>query len=362
MLFVTLLDTLPSKANINAEAEEDRMRLILVGFGVVGQGLAKILRDQADYLRDQETFTAQIVGVATRSRGVLYHDEGLDLDALLSALERGHLNNYPPTEGLTRHWDTLQLIRESSADVMVEASYSDLKTAQPALDYCRAAFDSGKHIVMANKGPVALAMEELRDHAHRTRRHFYFESSVMAGTPAIRLGADGLLGCQVLAARGILNGTTNYILTQMENGMAYADALAQAQELGYAEADPTADVDGWDAAGKALILAAMLYDQQFDLNALPVTGISGLKADDIEAARAAGERWKLIATVTPEECRVEPVRLPVAHPLANVSGATNAITYTTDLLGDVTLVGPGAGQMATAAGLLADLLHIQRRL
>ena len=334
------------------------MRLILIGFGVVGQGLAKLLRDQASYLLDQDSFTAQIVGVATRSRGILYHAGGLDIDALLSAIERGHLDNYPPTEGLIRDWDTPQLIRESAADVMVEISYSDLKTAQPAFDYCQSALDSGKHLVLANKGPVALHLEALRSHARRTGKKVYFESTVMAGTPALRLAADGLAGCQVLSARGILNGTTNYILTQMENGMAYDTALAQAQKLGYAEADPTADVDGWDAAGKAVILGAMLFGKQYDLSTMSVTGISGLSTQDIEAAQKAGERWKLIATVSGDECRVEPLRLPLEHPLASVTGATNAVTYTTDHLGEVTLVGPGAGQTATAVGLLADLLHI----
>ena len=336
------------------------MRLILIGFGVVGQGLAKLLHDQADFLRDRETFTAQIVGVATRSRGILYHADGLDIDALLSAIERGHLDNYPPTEGLIRDWHTEQLIRESEADVMVEVSYSDLHTGQPAIDYCRAALDSSKHIVLANKGPVALAYASLQYQAREAGKRFYFESTVMAGTPALRLSDDALAGCKILSARGILNGTTNYILTQMESGMGYDTALAQAQELGYAEADPTADVDGWDTAGKALILAALLFDKQRDLSAMPVTGIAHLTAAHIEEARAAGERWRLIATVTPEWCRVEPVRLPTSHPLANVMDATNAITYTTDLLGDVTLVGPGAGQTATAAGLLADLLRIHR--
>jgi homoserine dehydrogenase len=148
----------------------------------------------------------------------------------------------------------------------------------------------------------------------------------------------------------------------MEIGMSYADALAQAQALGYAEADPTADVDGWDAAGKAIILAAALFGQRLSLDAMPVKGISQLTVSDIEAARAAGERWKLIASVSLDGGRVEPVRLPQNHPLAQVSGTTNAVTFTTDLLGEVTLIGPGAGPRATGFGLLSDLLAIHKRL
>ena len=336
------------------------MRLLLIGFGAVGQGLANILRDQADELRDREAFVAHIVGVVTRSRGALYHRDGLSLDNLLDAMAQGHLDHYPDAPGLVRGTPTLDLIRSAEADVLVEVSYSNLQTAQPALDYCRAALDSGKHVVMANKGPVALCYADLMAHAQRVGRRVGFEATVMAGTPSLQLGMEGLAGCRIRAARGILNGTTNYILTQMEAGMAYADALAQAQTLGYAEADPTADVDGWDAAGKALILAAALFDRQLSLESMPVTGISGLTSADIEAAQAAGERWKLIAEVTPEGGCVQPVRLPGSHPLAQVAGATNAITYTTDLLGEVTLVGPGAGPAATGFGLLADLLTIHR--
>ena len=333
------------------------MRLLLIGFGAVGQGLAKILRDQAAYLQEREGFSAQIVGVATRTRGSLYHPDGLDIDALLNA---GHLDQYPQTDGLVRGGDTPELIRTAQADVLVECSYSILTTGQPALDYCRAALESGKHVVMANKGPAALAYDELQALARRVGKRVGFEATVMAGTPSLRLGIEALAGCRILSARGILNGTTNYILTQMESGMAYVDALSQAQALGYAEADPTADVDGWDAAGKAIILAAALFHMRLSLDTMSVNGISKLTSDDIESARAAGERWKLIASVSPEGGKVEPVRLPAAHPLANVSGATNAVTYTTDLLGEVTLIGPGAGPTATGFGLLSDLLAIHR--
>jgi homoserine dehydrogenase len=336
------------------------MRILLIGFGVVGQGLARLLRDPDRNLQSQEGFQGQLVGVVTRSHGSLYHPAGLDLDALLAAVEQGSLAHYPDSPALQRDPDTLQLIRDSDADVLVEASVTKLEHGQPALDYCRAAFASGKHVVLANKGPVAVAYDELRQLAGQTRKQLLFEATVMAGTPSLRLGAVGLAGCKILSARGILNGTTNYILTQMENGMDYAAALAQAQQLGYAEADPTADVDGWDAAGKAIILAAALFGQRLSFADMSVSGISHLSAADIETARAAGERWKLIATVSPAGGRVEALRLPLSDPLANVAGANNAISYSTDLLGNVTLVGPGAGQMATAAGLLADLLAIWR--
>lgn len=336
------------------------MKLALIGFGVVGQGLAEILRDKVEELRAREGFSAQIVAVATRTRGSLVCPDGLDISALLNAVGQGHLSHYPDQSGLQREWDALKIARESSADVLVEASPSNLQTGQPALDLCYAALESGKHVVLANKGPVAVAYEELRSQAAQARKRLLFEATVMAGTPSLRLGMQALAGCRVSEVRGILNGTTNYILTQMEGGMSYDNALALAQELGYAEADPTADVDGWDAAAKAIIVAAGLFHKKLTFDDMEVKGISKITSDDVIAALAVGERWKLIARVTPKGGSVQPMRISMSHPLAGVNGAVNAITYVTDLLGEVTLVGAGAGRLQTGFGLLSDLLEIHR--
>lgn len=329
------------------------MKIVLIGFGNVGRGLAQILRDKAGELRDKQGFEAQIVGVATRSKGTLYKADGLDLDVLLNGIE-----SYPDAPGLARDWDAARLVRESGADVLVEASPTNLQSGQPALDLCYAAFERGMHVVLANKGPVAVAYNELQAAAKTAGKQLRFEATVMGGTPLIRLGMEALAGCEITGARGILNGTTNYMLTQMDGGMTYADALAEAQALGYAEADPTADVDGWDAASKAIILAAALFGAKLSFDDMNVRGISQITPEAIAAAREAGERWKLIAEVTPEGASVTPQRISLSHPLAGVSGGTNAVTYSTDLLGDVTLIGAGAGGVQTGFGVFSDLLQI----
>lgn len=336
------------------------MRILLVGLGNVGQGLLTLLHDKAESLQQREAFSAQIVGVVTGRRGTLYHPDGLNIAALLDAAARGTLDAYPDSPALRRDLPALTLIRDAAADVLVEASPSNFNDAQPALDYCYAALESGKHVVMANKGPIALAHDELMRRAALLGKQVLFEGTVMAGTPSIRLAREGLRGAQLLSARGILNGTTNYILTQMENGLPYADALQQAQALGYAETDPSGDVEGWDAAGKVLILAAALFGHPLKLAEIDVQGITHLTPADIESARAAGERWKLIATLTPHAASVKPQRIPISDPLAGVSGATNAITYETDTLGAVTLIGRGAGRIETGYALLADLLSLPR--
>jgi homoserine dehydrogenase len=331
------------------------MDIILIGFGNVGQGLAQILHDKANDLRELHNLEVRLVGVTTRTRGTLYDPDGLDLDALLRA---DRFDRYPQTQHLTRDWDAERLVRESRADVLVEASPTNLQTGQPALDLCYAAFASGKHVVLANKGPVAIAYADLQAKAKAAGKLLRFEATVMGGTPAIQLALQSLAGCQIQSARGILNGTTNYMLTEMEGGLGYAEALELSQALGYAESDPTADVDGWDSAGKAIILAAALFGKALKLETMSVQGIRSITPEQMTEARAAGERWKLIAEITPEGASVAPQRISADHPLASVSGGTNAITYSTDLLGDVTLVGAGAGGVQTGFGILSDLLHI----
>lgn len=337
------------------------MRIILVGFGTVGQGFAEILRDKADSLSSKQGLDAQIVGVVTGSSGMLYHPDGLNTDALLDAKATGDFANYPASNSLKRDFeDGIDLIQHAQADVLIEASPTNLETAQPAMAYLNTALATGKHVITANKGPIALAYPHLRDVAQSKGLQLRFEATVMAGTPAVATGLEMLAGCTIEKVHGIFNGTTNYILTQMEGGLSYDAALAQAQKLGYAEADPTADVEGWDAASKVLILLATLFDKQLSLSDLDVTGITNITATDIRMALESGARYKLIASADAQGGSVQPTRLSVRDPLAQVSGATNAVTFKTDLMGDITLIGAGAGRKETGYALLADLLAIHR--
>ena len=336
------------------------MKLILIGFGVVGQGFAEILRDKSDQLQRKHAFAATIIGVVTASKGSLYQSAGLDLTALLKAAAGGSFGGYPEVAGLRRGMTARDMIAAGEADVLVEVSPTNLDTAQPALDICHRALDAGMHLALANKGPVALGYASLQEKARAMNRQLRYEATVMAGTPSMRLAEDALAGCTIRSARGILNGTTNYILTQMENGMSYDEALAQAQELGYAESDPSGDVEGWDAAGKVLILANVLFGGSLTMADLDVSGITAISAADIADARAAGQRYKLIASARPDGGSVKATRLPLVDPLANIGGSTNAITLSTDLMGDVTLIGAGAGKRETGFAILSDLLAIQR--
>ena len=339
-------------------------RLALIGFGNVGQGLAQILQKDAEELKQKFGAEIKIVAVSDMLKGSIYDPEGLDPALLLETAAAGKsLESLPAAN---TGWNVLKTITESNANVIAEMSFTDLKTAQPATDYVKAGLKAGKHVITTNKGPTALFYAELQKLAAENDVFFGVEGTVMSGTPAVLTGLDLLAAAKIKKVQGILNGTTNYILTQMGSGNSYADALAEAQKLGYAEADPTGDVEGFDAAGKVVILANLLMGTPLGLADVDRTGISGLTLDDIKSAQAAGEKWKLIGAVekTAEgvKASVKPTRLPLSHPLASVDGATNAITYSTELLGDVTLIGPGAGRIETGYSLIVDLLAIHRKL
>lgn len=337
------------------------MRLLFIGFGTVGQGLAELLIEKKDQLAADHGFDWEVVGICDPLKGSVYDPAGLDLQAALTAVsDGGTLSGWPTT----CDWDAEKMIAEADADVMLEATYTDIKTGEPATGYVRSALNRGMSVVTTNKGPLALFARELVELAESKGVHFLYEGTVMSGTPLLNLVRDTLAGCEVREMKGILNGTTNYILSEMEGGLSYADALRQAQELGYAEAVPDADVLGWDALAKVTILANVVFGGSLSPDDSPCEGITEITAEDITKAKADGKRYKLIGRVWRDGAEVKasvgPQLVEMSHPLAGVMGATNAMTVSTDALGDVTVVGPGAGRVETGYSMLVDLIYIGR--
>lgn len=338
------------------------VNLTFIGFGVVGQGLAEILLDKAQELEKTHGFTYKAVAICDILKGSVYNPDGIDLQAALDAVKGGtKLDDALPGE---TGWDALKTIREADADIVLEASYTDIKTGEPATSHFRAALESGRDLATTNKGPVALHFRELDDLAREKGVHFRFEGTVMSGTPVLNLCREDLAGCEIKAIRGILNGTTNYILSEMENGLSYEKALEQAQQLGYAEAVPDADVLGWDAMAKVIILSNTLMGAELKPDDIDCTGITEITLDDVKAALDEGCRWKLIGSTTKADGKVvgtvKPEKIPLSDPLAAVMGPTNALTFETDLLGPVTIQGAGAGRLETGFSLLTDILAIHR--
>ncbi len=340
-------------------------KLALIGFGTVGQGLCEILLSKKEHLKIIHNFDYDIVAISDLLKGSVYSPTGLDIRKILDmAKSTQSLNEYKSEAEVHTGWDALRTIKDSNADIVCELAYTDIKTGQPATDHCRVALKAGKHVVTSNKGPAALFYKELNEIAKKNSVNFLIEGTVMSGTPVLNLAQNTLAGNNITAIKGILNGTTNYILTNMENGLEYEDVLKDAQNLGYAEADPTADVEGFDALAKVTILANVLMGENLKPADIPCKGISQITLNDIEQAKKEGKRWKLIGEIKKEGdnviASVSPMMIELSHPLAGVSGANNAITFSTDLMGDITINGAGAGRTETGFSILTDILEINR--
>ncbi len=338
-------------------------KLALIGFGTVGQGLCEILMQKTGYLKNNYNFDWELVAVSDMLKGSIYSPAGLDVPKLLELAKQGKsIEEY--SGDVEKGLNAIDTINKCNADIVCEMSYTDIKTGQPATDHCRAALKSGKSLVTSNKGPAALFYRELSDLAKQNNVYFLIEGTVMSGTPVLNIARNDLAGNDITAIKGILNGTTNFILTNMESGRAYEDVLKEAQDLGYAEADPTADVGGFDALAKVTILANVVMGENLTPDQIPCKGISQITLNDINKARNQGKRWKLIGEIKKDQtgikASVDLVMLDISHPLAGVNGANNAITFTTDLMGDITLVGAGAGRIETGFSILTDILEINR--
>jgi homoserine dehydrogenase len=325
--------------------EYRNLRIALLGAGSVGAQVASLLLEHGDELSERVGAGLELVGVAVR-----------DLNAPRSA--------DIPAELLTTDAHSLIL----GADIVVEL----IGGLEPAREYLELALTSGADVVTANKALLATHGPELFDIAEQVGAQLYYEAAVGGAIPIIRPLRDSLAGDRVRRILGIVNGTTNYILDRMDReGADLAEVLADAQALGYAEADPTADVEGFDAAQKAAILASLAFHTTVPLEAVHREGIMSVTASDVAAARAAGFVVKLLAVcerlVDPEtgaegvSARVHPALVPNDHPLAAVHGANNAVFLEAEAAGSLMFYGAGAGGIQTASAVLGDVVSAARR-
>ena len=338
-------------------------RIGIVGFGTVGQGITEILFKKRDYLSQEYGFNFKVVGISDPIKGMVFNPDGLNIEeALIAARSGKRLEDAGIGEP---GWDSLKLIREGELDILLEITPTNLKTGNPGLTHIREALSRGVHVATTNKGPIALAYNELNTLAKKNNAILRFEGTVLSGTPVFNLCAYGLTGASIREILGIVNGTTNYILTQMATGKSYEDALKEAQAKGYAETDPTADVEGHDALAKAVILANVILGGALHPNDVPCKGITGITIDDVNTAKKEGKKWKLIARTWIDDdgtvkAEVSPQKLDAQNPLYSIDGVMNAVTFETDVLGSVTIVGPGAGSWEAGYALLTDMLDIHR--
>ncbi len=337
------------------------VRIALVGFGNVGQALADLLEQRADLLYREYQLDISVTGIATARRGTVIAPDGADLTETVAAIEADPAARLPGALG--GEIAIPAFLATVPADIVVELSPLAPESGQPAIRHCEAALQNGKHVVTANKGPVAYAYRRLRDLARSRNLQFRFESSVMDGAPIFSLIERAMPATRVRGFRGVINSTSNLVLTSMAAGQSRAEAVAEAQRLGVAEADPAYDLDGWDATAKVCALMNALMDADVRPDAIPRTGIGNITTADLRAAADAGKVVKLVAEAweardgTPRG-RVAPQTLPLTDPLAMLNGTSNLLILRTDTMGDLAIGEYDAGTAQTAYGVLADILHI----
>ena len=336
------------------------MRIILVGYGVVGKGVTTILaRRYSENLKDTG-FNPKIVAIADID-GAVINPRGLSPEKLEAIKQRGYPISKDPDFGRPGI-SALDVIESVEAEVVVEVTPVNIKTGEPALSHITKAFKTGKHVVTTNKGPLALAMPALTELAEYNNVYLRFSGTVGGGTPMLEFAKRCLAGDRILAIRGILNGTTNYILTEMsQNHVTFQDALSNAQKLGYAEREPSMDIDGFDTACKVVILSNWIMNKKITLKDVDRTGIRDVTLQALEEAAKRNSTIKLIGSIEGDKATVKPTEIPLTNPLC-VSGVLNAITFSTEYAAEQTLIGRGAGGIETASAVLRDLLDIRRKL
>lgn len=342
--------------------------LALIGFGNVARALARLLLHKQDLLKLQYDVTFLFTGISTGRHGFAVNPDGLDIEQALRFVESGKsispLSSFPVE-------DSLSVIRHSNANVMFENSPVNTQTGQPALDHIRTALDLGMHAITANKGPVVYGYRELTTLAKSKGKVFGFESTVLGGSPVFSVFRETFPLAELSSFKGILNATTNIILSRMENGESYEEAVKYCQSVGVAETDPTNDVDGWDAAIKVAALITVLMDasRPFTPQQVNPTGIRGITPEMIAQAKAEGKRYKLVCSAEKSgeqiNAHVAPELVDALSPLYGMMNSSTGVTFRTDVLPDYSITvsereGMAGGPVETAYGLFADFARAVR--
>ncbi|MBI5822740.1 MAG: homoserine dehydrogenase [Chloroflexi bacterium] len=341
-------------------------KLALIGFGNVARALAKLLVRKQDLLKSKYDVTFSFTGISTGSHGFAVNPNGLDIQKALALVESGEdisvLNNHqlPIT-------DSLSVIQHSQANIMFENSPVNTQTGQPALDHIRTALNLGMHAITANKGPVVHGYRELTALAKSKGKMFRFESAVLGGAPVFSVMREAFPLAELTSFKGIFNATTNVILSLMENGETYDDAVKYAQSIGLAETDPTNDVDGWDAAIKVAALVTVLWDTPMTPQQVNPTGIRGITPEMIATAKAEGKRYKLVCSAEKigdkVDASVSPQLVDSTSSLYGMMNSSTGVTFRTDVILDYSITlsekpDMKGGPLETAYGLFADFVNV----
>ena len=333
------------------------MRIILCGFGVVAQSLIKLLESRSNDLYSRYGLKPRVVGVFD-SKGCAYDNSGLNLQKLLDVKKKSDsVRNYDKSK---HQLDGIEIIKNLDADILIETTASNYKDAEPGMSHIITAMKKKMHVISVNKGPLALAFPSLMELAEFNQVLLRFSGTVGGGTPILDYAKNSLSGERIISFQGILNGTTNYILTNMANGMSFDDALSDAKNKGYVEADESLDLDGLDAAAKLVILANWIMGMKVTMPDIIRKGIRNVNTNDIKNAQNNSSSVKLIASCN-DDLIVSPIEIENTNPLC-VDGTLNAISFTSEHSGTQTIIGRGAGGIETASSIIRDLIDIRQEI
>lgn len=333
------------------------MRTIIIGFGTVGGAFAQILHEKRNELLETFGFRPTLVSVID-IKGAVVNPSGVNVDELRkSQCECGSIALHPDFEPGV---GGVEVIERVDADVVVEATPSNIETGEPGLSHIMAALRYKKHVITTNKGALAIAFPALLELASYNKVSLRFSGTVGGGTPILDFGRKCLAGSRILSIKGILNGTTNYVLSRMDEcGLSMDAALKEAQQKGYAETDPSYDLMGIDSASKLVIMANWLMGKSVTIRDVDVSGITEVSIDEVQEAKNKDCAVKLIAYLDDKTMWVKPQLIPRRHPLC-VGGVLNAVSFRTEYAHEVTIVGRGAGGIETGEAILRDLIEIRR--
>ncbi|MDD4200315.1 MAG: hypothetical protein PHS19_02885 [Eubacteriales bacterium] len=336
-----------------------KLKLALMGFGNVGQAFAEMLLEKHDEIVEKYERDVIVTVITTATKGKMYDPQGIDLVKTLKDLEKtGKFDENSVTDVIEE-----KLLAEADYDCLMELTPLDIFTGQPATDHIRCALGRGKHAITANKGPVAWYFSELRDLAESKRVGFFYETVVMDGTPVFNLVEHTLKMAKVTEVAGILNSTTNFILEEMEKGCAMDDIMDRGRKMGFIEADPAMDIEGYDAAGKVTALLNVLMDAGITPDQVDRKGIEDITIEDINDAKTRGNVIKLLCRGTFDEngnviATVRPEEVPKTDMLASVNSTTSVISITTDLMKKNSIVEHEPEIAQTAYGVFGDMLRV----
>lgn len=332
------------------------MKLCIIGFGAVGQGVSKVISMKRDMLVEKYGLNIEVVAVTDKS-GAAINPNGLDTELLNKTKEKTNKISAYPEYGI-KNISGVEVLKQVDYDCLIEVTPTNIDDGEPAKTHMLHALEHGNDVITSNKGPLALCFGELTDMAQSNNAQFKYEASVGGAMPIINFAHETLAGNNIKSVLGILNGTTNYILSRMANeGSSYDQTLNEAQQLGIAETDPTQDVEGIDAACKIVIMANSILNIDATIKDVYIEGISKITPEAIELAKKEGYLIKLIGEASRDNLEVSPRLVREGSPFA-VDGTLNVATLMTDLADEVTVVGKGAGSIETASAILSDIISV----